>query len=168
MSKEVLCEQLQRCRMQLPVPCSDRSNQLHHCHYHWHVTAKHLEFWNRAISYLKGLHFPVITSEAFMTNTILGLAISTSFLGPVSQALPNCLAHSLICLTICGSCWDKSALWYRINRFGKVIMTFLSSLHVIAIKGLLHRYGAIQIRLRPTQIDTTVFNEGPSVRHDHV
>ena len=57
MSKKVLCERLQRCKMQLPVPCSDRSNELEHLLYRSHVTSEHLEFCNLAISFLKGLHF---------------------------------------------------------------------------------------------------------------
>ena len=44
--------------MQLLVPCSDRSNELEYLHYHSHLTSEHLEFWNLAISFLKGLHFP--------------------------------------------------------------------------------------------------------------
>ena len=86
MSKKVLGERLQRCKMQLPEPCSDRSNELENLHYHSHATWEHLEFWGLAISFI----FP-ITSRDFMAYSILALANWTSSLGPASQPLLSCL-----------------------------------------------------------------------------
>lgn len=57
MGKEILSKQLQRCKVQLSVPCLDCSYEQHHLHYHLHVASEHLELRILAFLFLKVLHF---------------------------------------------------------------------------------------------------------------
>lgn len=70
-----------------------------------------------------------------MASSILALAYSTFSLGSSSQALSSFLVYSSGCFTICGSCRDKRALWYRVNRTCMVIISFLCPVHKISISG---------------------------------
>ena len=70
-----------------------------------------------------------------MASSILALAYSTFSLGSSSQALSSFLVYSSGCFTICGSCRDKRALWYRVNRTCMVIISSLCPVHKISISG---------------------------------
>ena len=56
--EEILNKPLQRFKIQLPVPCSDCSNEQYHLHYHLHVASEHVELRILAFLFLKVLHFP--------------------------------------------------------------------------------------------------------------
>lgn len=124
MGKEILSKQLQRCKVQLSVPCLDCSYEQHHLHYHLHVASEHLELRILAFLFLKVL----IKSTDSMTCTIFAVVSSTSFLVFFSQALRSCFAQSLIFFTNSGSCRDRKALWYIIKRTWSVTMWTFSPL----------------------------------------